>query len=360
MNVFLDRVEKVKKELTELNVEALYLENLVDIAYLTGLHFSAGKVIIAREEEPVLLVDPRYIELAQKNSPLPVLLDNDENFKIALSGLKTCEFDGHTLSWDRVNTLKKDFTDVEWTSYSMPLKRIRAVKETQEQILLREAAELGSKGYDYILTLLKTGVTEKELAAKLETFWKSQGGEGFAFDPIIAFGQNSAIPHWRASSTALKPGDTVLIDIGVIYKGVNSDMTRTVYYGEPSSQLKEIYQVVQEAQKLAINQIKEGTRVKEADSFARDYIDSRGYGDKFSHSLGHGIGLEVHEWPILRNKGPAAEEILFENMCVTIEPGIYLPGIGGVRIEDTVLITKEGCETFTHRPTDLKVITPNA
>lgn len=173
---------------------------------------------------------------------------------------------------------------------------------------------------------------------------EKKGGQGVAFEPIIAFGENSAIPHHRASETRLSQGMTVLIDIGVKWKGYHSDMTRTLFWGEPPEIMREIYDIVQEAQMRALTICKPGTLIGELDSAARDYITSKGYGEKFLHSLGHGVGLEIHEWPLIRKREPYQSLPLQAGMVITIEPGIYLSNIGGVRIEDTIVITPTGYE----------------
>jgi Xaa-Pro aminopeptidase len=199
-------------------------------------------------------------------------------------------------------------------------------------------------------------MTESEAALELDFFWKKRGGQGFSFDPIIAFGANSSMPHYRAGITPLKKGDTVLIDIGVMVNNYHSDMTRTVFFGEPHPEMRKIYNIVREAQTRALDAVKPGVHAGELDKAARGYIEAEGYGPQFSHSLGHGVGLEIHEWPFLRNRVPMADIPIKEGMCLTVEPGIYIEGLGGVRIEDSIIVTQEGYRSLTNRPTELSVL----
>ena len=350
-------VKQVQKTLSTLQLEAILIENKEDLFYLTGLPLSVGKLLISKNSA-TLLVDSRYYEMAK--SHFNTLPDDENNWKMCCGHYQKIGFDGLSLSWERVQSLKNQSPEIEWVSVPLPLKEIRALKSPKEIEKLGKAADLGSEGYDYLVDSLKEGITEKELAHQLDCFWRDRGAKGFSFEPIIAFGENSALPHWRANDRALKKGDTVLLDIGVIFDDYHSDMTRTLFFGEPDPEMKKIYEIVREAQARAIRELKPGVTGKMMDAVARNYIDEQGYGKAFSHSLGHGIGLETHEWPFLRSRPPYGEDILQEHMCVTIEPGIYLPGLGGVRIEDTLLITEKGCKTLTKRPTDLRIIKPHA
>lgn len=212
---------------------------------------------------------------------------------------------------------------------------------------MREAAELGCQGFDYIVSLLKENVQESDLALALEFYWRKKGAQGVAFDPIIAFGENSALPHYRAQEVRLKNNQIVLMDIGVRYRHYHSDMTRVVFKGEVEDELLKIRDIVEEASMRALSILKPGVSIAEVDLAARSYIESKGYGPYFTHSLGHGVGLQIHEFPFLRKSSP---HNLQEGMVITIEPGIYLPKLGGVRLEDTVSITATGFENFTTRP----------
>ena len=353
------RLQSVQNKLPNWGVDALLVEDKIDLYYLTGLFFSAGRLLIDPKEAH-LIVDGRYEEMARTQSGLPVVLESEEALKELLAPFTSIGFDGASVPWERVQELMGQFKKLHWKSLPSPLKTLRAIKEPEELEKMRKAAELGSLGFDFVKTLLKEGIKEKEIARKLELFWKERGGKGFAFDPIIAFGENSALPHYHTGDRALKRGDPVLIDIGVIFEEYHSDMTRTLFFGEPSAQMKEIYLIVEAAQKKAFDKAAVGITCGEVDKAAREHIEEKGYAKAFVHGLGHGVGLEIHEWPYLKNKAPYADIPLVEGMCVTLEPGIYLPKIGGVRIEDTVHIGSSGPESLTRRPTELREAIFNA
>lgn len=206
-------------------------------------------------------------------------------------------------------------------------------------------------------SILRPGMSEIEAATRLEIFWKQKGAKGVSFDPIIAFGANSSMPHHRSGKTVLEQGMPILIDIGVHLDHYCSDMTRMVYLGEPAPEMAKIHDVAAKAQKAAIEMCRPGVRIGDLDLKAREIIDQAGFGPRFTHGLGHGVGLEIHEDPIVRNRPPHHDLLLEPGMVITIEPGIYFSGIGGVRIEDTLAITEDGHENFTCRPT-AKLVLP--
>jgi Xaa-Pro aminopeptidase len=357
-NKFLDRIEKLRIELNDLNCNAILVENRTDLYYLTGLELSAGSLLVDTQSA-FLLVDGRYFESCQHLSPCPVFLTSGgRNTLINLLKdespfVNSLGFDSEQTSYNAYHELQKSLHDckIELRPIKSPVKKLRSIKDAKEIALLKDAGKLGGEGFDLVCKLLKEGISEIEIASELEIFWKRKGSKGVAFEPIIAFGKNSSMPHYRAGFTKLKRGDAVLIDIGVNKDYYHSDMTRVVYFGEPDARLLEVHDVVQEAQERALQMCRPGTLIGELDEAARDLIVEKGFGESFPHSLGHGIGLEVHEWPILRNVHPYKEVELQPGMVITIEPGIYLPGIGGVRIEDTIVITEKGHMNLTNRPT---------
>lgn len=346
---YLSRVSKLRKVLSEQNVEGLLIEDPIDLYYLTGIELSTGKLVVM-EETAYLIVDGRYVEKCKTESLFPVLLYQDEKIfeKKELLEIDRLAFDSSKTSYQSYLSLKKH-SKKELVPVDAPTRAIRVIKDSDEIALLREAADLGSQGYDYLCGLLQPGITEAELAIELEIFWKRRGSKALGFDPIIAFGKNSSMPHYRCGNVPLKKGDPVLIDIGVNLNHYHSDMTRVQFLGDPEPKMREIYQIVHDAQEMALALCKPGTKIGDLDAVAREYIESKGYGEEFSHSLGHGIGLEIHEAPTVRNKKPYSESPLEKGMVITVEPGIYLPGIGGVRIEDTVVITDDGHENLTNR-----------
>jgi Xaa-Pro aminopeptidase len=364
------RLQKLQALLNEANCDACVIDNKINLFYLTGLSLSSGTLFIHKENS-CLLVDNRYYELCQQSSPVSVKRSEEVSLlKLLQSGAAKGV---KRLAFDSENTSHKSFLDLEKLLHKVnesspsginialhaldnPVKRLRMIKDASEIEQMRLAAKLGSEGYDFVSSLLKEGITESEIASQLEIFWKQRGSQGIAFEPIIAFGANSSMPHYRAGEAKLKSGQAVLIDIGVNFKHYHSDMTRVIFFGIPHPKMAEIYEVVREAQTLALKECRPGILIGALDQAARDYITSKGYGGAFTHGLGHGVGLEIHEAPGVTFKPPYNAIPLQAGMVITIEPGIYLPGIGGVRIEDTVVITPEGYENLTNRSKELKVI----
>lgn len=362
-----DRLHAIQQILQESSSDALIVDDPINIYYMTGIEVSTGRLLI-HSKAAHLIVDNRYFEICKQASPFPVLESDNPNFE---SRLSSPEFSFiHSLSFDSDNTSYKSYIQLQKVIETVasssqnprkitlipldnPIKKLRSVKDKSEIEVLKTAATLGSQGFDFVLTLLKEGITEIEIASELEIFWKRKGSKSLAFDPIIAFGPNSSKPHYRAGKMALKRGNIVLIDIGVNLHHYHSDMTRTVFFGDPNPKLKEIYAIVKEAQEAALSICKPGTPIGELDAAARNLITSRGYGPNFTHSLGHGVGLEIHELPVIKNTSPHKDIALVPGMVITIEPGIYLPGIGGVRIEDTIVINEIGYENLTNRSKDL-------
>lgn len=356
------RIAALAAILEEEGLGAILIEEPLDIYYLTGIELSAGKLLV-HKGGAILVVDGRYFEACRGHLLVDVRLFEPEVlrdlFDTSLKSAKTLAFVGSKTTCKRYHELEalKELIRGDRGDNSFELLEVedfvlelRSIKGEEEIRLLREAAHLGSKGYDYVLSLLREGITEIEVAKELEIFWLKQGADGLGFDPIIAFAENTAKPHYRAGEKKLKADDIVLIDIGVKNRRYFSDMTRVHFFGKVDPRLQEIYEIVKEAQLLALKLCKPGTRVGDLDLEARTFITDRGFGPEFSHSLGHGVGLEIHELPVIKSGGKSDAALLQPGMVITIEPGIYLTGIGGIRIEDTVLITEEGHENLTERP----------
>lgn len=346
---YLSRLEKLQERLSTLSCDVLLLEHPTDLFYLTGMELSSGRLLVKKQSSD-LFVDGRYIEICKKDSPCPARLLTETDFLSSLPPKSTIGFDSvHTTYRDtyRFQEWSEKCPSVSFIPIENPIQTLREVKDREEISLLRQAAQLDVKGFEFVCSLLEEGISEVEIATELEIFWKKQGGRKVSFDPIIAFGNNSSMPHYRSGTTKLEYGMSVLIDIGVTLNHYQSDLTRVVFFGPPNEKMTEIYAIVEEAQQRALSLCRPGVSVGELDSAARSYIAEKGYGDAFLHSLGHGIGLDTHEPPILRNKPPFQEKLLKEGFVITIEPGIYLPGVGGVRLEDTIAITATGYEILT-------------
>lgn len=356
---FKNRLKKLQSFLKEKEADGAAICGKNDLFYLTGLHFSEGTLLVS-QKDACLFVDPRYSQIAKERSPISSSPLSDVALRSWMEekALRKILFDSQQFSFARYERLK-DLVEsdppglIQLLPIPNLLLEIRAVKDEEEISRLRDAADLGSRGFDHIVTLLREGITEEELARELEVFWLHNGGKGLAFDPIIAFGACTAMPHYRSGAQRLQNGMPVLMDIGVNFQEYCSDMTRVVFFGDVDPEIKTIYQVVLEAQEAALELCKPGTPVSDLDQAARKVIDGAGYGDCFTHSLGHGIGLDVHELPFMKKSSDHSGPILKAGMAITIEPGIYLPDKGGVRIEDTVVITKAGYEDLTKRPKDI-------
>jgi Xaa-Pro aminopeptidase len=353
------RLDKVQKQLIRWGVEGLLIDDPIDLFYLTGKELSAGLIVIL-PTQATLFVDGRYFENCKREVPFSVQLSRGsffEELSILLQGVSLkLGFDSTALSYQKVFDLTNSLKEgVQLIPLKQPLREIRQIKDLSEQRLLKQASHLCSLGFNHLFNYIKEGVEEKELSLCLKKFWLDQGGERVSFEPIIAFGENGSMPHYRAGSARLKKDQSILVDIGVEVDHYQSDMTRMIFFGTPTEEFQKIYNIVYEAQKRGLDALKPRRLVKEIDFIARDWISQKGYGSKFTHSLGHGVGLEIHELPVLRSNGPQGDIRLEAGMVVTVEPGIYLPGWGGVRIEDTVLITENGHEILTTSPKELYI-----
>lgn len=358
---YIKRIENVQNYLISQGIDFLIIKDSTVLFYLTSLHLSRGLIIIGQTTSR-LFVDGRYIEAAKKKSSFSAFLYTDENisdFFLVKSSLQNMKivFDSDRLTYREYektslfldNLKQRANRSIEFNLCPMPspLKNIRSIKTNDEISYLRGAAAINWRGFEYITTLLKEGVTELFLANEYERYCKKTlGATALAFDPLISFGKNTSMPHHKSSETTLKNGDIVLIDIGIVSGNYHSDMTRCLFFGEGDAKLMEIYSIVKAAQKKALSLCRPGVLIGDIDKAARDYISDKGYGDKFIHALGHGIGLETHEFPSIKYDGEDKDTSLSPGMVITIEPGIYLEGLGGVRYEDTILITREGYDNF--------------
>lgn len=348
------RISTVQKSLSSLAVDTLVITDPIDLFYLSGMHLSLGTIVI-KKNAATLIVDNRYFEKCQKEASLPVVPLEPDALKNLLSKSKIVGFAQENLTYASFLKLQQA-TKATLVPLEFPMQQIRAIKEPSEVKALEKAIELCYQGFDFIKDHLRVGVTESSLAKDLEIFWLKNGGEKLSFDSIIAFGKSSSMPHYRASNTALKANQIVLVDIGVVVDGYASDMTRVFFFGKPDPRLEKIYDIVLDAQQKSIKAIKPSVSCAKAYDVSKKIIDRAGYGDKYLHGLGHGIGLETHEYPNLR---AANKDILLQpGMCVTVEPGIYLADVGGVRIEDMVLVTDDACRNLTSGYPKAKIILP--
>jgi Xaa-Pro aminopeptidase len=262
-------------------------------------------------------------------------------------GIRRLGFESQHLTVEQLSTFSKAAEGVEWLPLENTVEKIRAVKDQDEIDALRRSAALNDDAFAHLLEVIEPGMTEREAAWEIEAYMRSHGASKVAFDLIVAAGPNGALPHARPGDQAIQPGAPVVIDIGCVLDGYCSDMTRTFCLGEPSSRYLEVWNLVLQAQEAAEAVIRAGTSGIETDAAARDLIVEAGYGDYFGHGLGHGVGLAVHEGP---RASRLSEDTFESGMSLTVEPGIYLPGEFGVRIEDLVIISEDGIEILTNTP----------
>lgn len=337
--MFTQRINRIKKTVKE---GCLFVDNPIDLFYLTGLHLSLGRLVIF-PDGAILFVDGRYIDAARARAPCPVILLSDLKKHISAGSIA---FDSAFLTYEEGLNLQKEFSEHTLIPTPHPLKNFRIIKDAKEIAFMKKAQQLTRDGIQYITCLLKEGISEETLALEFEFFCRKNGASKLSFSPIVAFGKNSAYPHHRAGEDTLKKDQIVLIDVGAVVDDYAGDMTRVVFFGNPDSQLQLDYELIKGVQKKVISHVKPGLHFGELDKIARGLLEKAGCGALFTHGLSHGIGLDVHEYPRLKIKGGDADLILQPGMTFTVEPGIYRAGLGGVRYEDVVLVTDEGHVTL--------------
>lgn len=350
------RINIIKNQCKEKKLDAVLISSVPNITYITGFsHFSKEEreaFVLLTQDQSYIFTDGRYSEAVQEQVSHCIFVEISSAFPFTKSltqlvkkhNLARIGFEHNNMT---VSEYKRISSVVELSPFDAD--SIRSIKKKEECAFIEKACQLGDEAFEHIVQNILSGISERQLAFELEFFIKRKGAD-ISFPPIVAFGSNSSVPHHQTGNRALKKGDIVLLDFGATVNNYCSDMTRTLFFGEASEQQKKIYTTVLEAQQKAIECLqrisfsKEILCAKDVDKVARDYIVSKGY-PTIPHSLGHGIGLEVHESPRL---SPASKERLTQGMVFSIEPGIYIPGFGGVRIEDLFVIEKESLRQLTH------------
>lgn len=344
-----DRVEKLRLEMARTSVDCFLVTEPANIFYFSGFTGDDGLLLIT-EQNKYVITDARF-ELQLKKQAETWQHVITRNYLqaacelVAKEKLVALGFEAQLPYW------QYDYLDENLTSdlVVLPnlLEKIRSVKDRDEIAKIKAACKLAGQGYDYLLTKFQqsTQWTERQLATELDYFMKSNGASDKSFETIVASGLRTAWPHGTASDKLVKKGDLITLDYGYYLNGYTSDVTRTFAYGSQPAEVRTIYQVVDEARALTIQAVKAGVSGKELDRIGRDFISQAGYGEFFNHGMGHGIGLSIHELP---NVGARYDDVLQAGQVITIEPGIYLPNIGGVRIEDDILVTEAGYEILTN------------
>jgi Xaa-Pro aminopeptidase len=345
-----------------LEVDALVVTRLPNVRYLTGFTGSNAQVVVARQGA-VFLTDGRYEEQSSHEVPdleRRIYLDERSGHLArawADLGARRVGFEREGLTYGEWERLVGDAADAELVPVGPEIETLRRVKDAEELAALAAAQEATDVAFEQVVVGggLREGITERALALELELAMRRAGADDKGFDPIVAFGANAAEPHHDPTDRPLARGDVVKVDFGALAAGYRSDMTRTVAFGEPDPRLREVRDVVAAAQRAGIDAVGAGVPLREVDRAARGVVEAAGLGDRFPHGLGHGLGLEIHEVPFLRWDSPE-EEALPEGAVVTVEPGVYLPGLGGVRIEDMVHVTADGGQVLGRSPRELLVL----
>ncbi len=349
-----NRLAALRRKLGENKLAALWVSQPDNLFYLSGCEGLEGYLLIT-EREAIMATDFRYIEQAQRQSPeyrifrvtgkmadwLPRLLEGQNLAKLGFES-------GH-LSVTNFHQLEQTFKDaqiaIKLVETNGLIETLRTVKDAEEVSKIIEAAKLTDAVIQHVEKTLKPGITERELAVEIEVFLRQHGSQPVPFELIVAAGANSALPHAKPSDHVIQAGEPIVIDIGAKVKNYGSDLTRTLCIGEPDALFKKVYTTVLNAQLAAISGIRSGMTGVEADAIARDVIAKAGYAEAFGHSLGHGIGLVTHEKP---TAGPNSTDVLSDGMVFTVEPGIYVSGWGGVRIEDDVVLENGRARLLSH------------
>jgi len=349
------RRERLAGRLEDLGVDAFLVTRLPNVRYLAGFTGSNGQLLVTTDGG-MFLTDGRYEEQTAREAPgLQTKIYSGE---FAGPFAEACvELGARSVAFEAAGLTFRSYEDLAGTPVKLvptrdEVERLRWIKDPEEIELLRAAQALTDDGFDFITKKLVEGVTEKEAAFELDTFLR-RSGDGVAFDTIVAFGESAAEPHHSPTDRLLSYGEVVKMDFGALVGGYHADMTRTVAFGRASPPLEEVYEIVRRAQQAGVDAVAAGVTGAQADRAARDIVTEAGYGDQFKHSLGHGVGLEVHEGPSLR---VTSADVLPEGTVVTVEPGIYLHGVGGVRIEDMVEVTSAGARVMPRTTKELVVL----
>ena len=343
-----DRVNKLRRKLKRLEIEAFLVSNPSNIFYLSGFRGHDSALLVTPDTD-YIITDFRYEQEAKKAALEFEVITGSGNLYQKIAGLvkhlsiKKVGFESNYLTVRQAGILTALLVNKPLPVLGV-IEKLRIVKYSDEIEAIKTSANIAKKVLKRIIKEVKNNSTEKDIAAKIDFLLKKEGADSSAFDTIVASGENASMPHAKPQNKKIALGDAVVLDFGARCDGYSSDLTRTLFVGKISKHLSLLYNIVTVAQKRAISRIRPGVRVSEIDNIARGYITEKGFGDYFGHATGHSVGIDVHELPSINSKN---HTILKEGMVFTVEPGIYIPSIGGVRIEDMVLVNKIGYEVLT-------------
>jgi Xaa-Pro dipeptidase len=364
MSIFQARLSRVREWMKTTGVDVTMVTSPPNVFYLTGFdchpHERFMALCVQATGEATLFVPALEEEEAKKCgfSSLVTISDTDDPMEkvravVGEGPFATLAVEKQHLTVSRYEQLQTVFGGAKSIAAEELLLHMRLQKDAAEIAIMKKAAEIADRAVEAGINAIAVGKTEAEIVAVIESTMKAHGASKASFSTIVLSGEKSALPHGSPGSRTIQPGDFVLLDLGAVYEGYCSDITRTVVVGEPTEQQREIYEVVLAANLAGIAATRPGQPVKAVDAAARDLITERGYGEYFNHRVGHGLGIEVHEFPSIHGKN---EQQLVPGMVFTIEPGVYVPEIGGVRIEDDVLVTEDGVEVLTSYPKELQIL----
>jgi len=353
------RLRKLRMSIAKKGLDALLLSQPENLRYLSGFTGSSGWLLISGQNS-ILATDFRYVEQAKGESPDFEIIQTKQELRdwlpdlVSDLGWHKLGFEANFISYEAYHKLseaiKTKQANLELVPTTRIVEQLRSIKEPEELGFITKAVELADAAFEQAKAIIRPGITEKEAAWEIEKFLRQEGSEGMPFEIIVASGPNSALPHARPTEKIIRSGEPVLIDMGARISGYCSDFSRTLLLGKADKTFREIYNIVLKAQTTAIERIESGMDASQADRLARSVVEQAGYGDAFGHGLGHGVGLAVHEFPTL---GPSSSDSLADGMVFTIEPGIYLAGKGGVRIEDMVVLKNSKAKVLSKAKKDL-------
>lgn len=337
------KLDRAKELISGEGLDAFLFSSHSNVFYLSGFKSTHAYVVLTPEDKH-LLTDGRYYEKAKAQlGGWNVHLIEGRATRylkrfLRERGLKRVGFESDRVSCHFRRSLRS--TKIKWVPYADFLGKLRMVKTPEEIEIMREGVRLSDRIYRELFNLIEPGITEIQLRGKIVERIFKVGASGESFPAIVASGEHSAVPHWESSSEEIKPNAPLLIDMGLLWKGYCTDFTRTLHLGKPSEEFKKVYGIVRDAHLMALDRAKVGNTLGELDRTAREYIKKKGYGKLFNHSLGHGVGIDIHESPRVYYKGEDSDVVIEEGMVFTVEPGIYIPGKFGVRLENIVAVEK--------------------